>query len=357
MASMIKIDGEKVAGAIMRIGSNDSLREQFISLCREAETQLKTDGINIREEVTGPLVDALMKDQIFQKPLTDGTLFEMRYVAKISRDFILSPDPIPDHLWEPQTTKLLLHLSANAKTVVIGGAYVGDQAILIAKKISTQHGTCHVFEPNEHSFHFLRRNAELNHLTNLHFNNSGLWHKSAFIRLVGDDSHAYPEEVTDSSDRIRAVSINDYGKENHLDKIDLIMLDTEGGEFAALNGADDYLKQPMATAPNIVFEIHRHYIDWSQGLEETEIVKYLKSFGYHIYAVRDFQSNYPMKGKPVELIPLSTVYLEGPPHGFNMLAIKNEKIISDPLFKIVEGVSPKLLLHKDPRLHHPVDGL
>jgi hypothetical protein len=63
-----------------------------------------------------------------------------------------------------------------------------------------------------------------------------------------------------------------------------------------------------------------------------------------------------MHDKPIELIPAHTAYLEGPPHGFNMLAVKNPDslIADDKMFKVVPGVSPKLLRHRDPKIHAPI---
>mgnify|MGYP003600834230 CR=1 FL=1 len=63
-----------------------------------------------------------------------------------------------------------------------------------------------------------------------------------------------------------------------------------------------------------------------------------------------------MPGQPVEQVPIDSVYLDGPPHGFNMLAVPDAARVQGSAFRIVEGVSPKLLPHKDPHLHHPVGG-
>ena len=79
--------------------------------------------------------------------------------------------------------------------------------------------------------------------------------------------------------------------------------------------------------------------------------------GYTIFAIRDFHDNYPMAGKAVEIIPVDRVYLEGPPHGFNLLAIKDSNLVRRLGLRVVENVSPKLLVHKNPALHHPLDGL
>ncbi|WP_208403338.1 hypothetical protein [Paenibacillus sp. BK720] len=40
------------------------------------------------------------------------------------------------------------------------------------------------------------------------------------------------------------------------------------------------------------------------------------------------------------------VYLEGPPHGLNMIAVKHLSILDDPRIKLCHDVSPKPLTHK-----------
>ena len=133
------------------------------------------------------------------------------------------------------------------------------------------------------------------------------------------------------------------------------MLEVEGSEYRILLGAEKQLKKETGY-PSIGFEIHRSYVDWSEGLANTDIVKYLRSFGYHVFSVRDFQGNYDMKGKPIELIEPEKTYLDGPPHGFNMMAVKDEKLIKNDRFRIIEDVSPKYMVHRDPQLHHPKGG-
>ncbi len=185
-----------------------------------------------------------------------------------------------------------------------------------------------------------------------------MWDKDhTTLELVGDDAfaHAVPLKGKAGKGAITfpATSIEAYAKKNKIDNIDLILMDIEGSELPALKGALKFLKQPAGKAPDIIFEVHRYYVDWSKGLENSDIVKFLKNLGYHVFALRDFQSNVPMAGCKLELIEPKHVYLQGPPHGFNMLAVKDLKTVKNPLFRIVKGVSPKLLLHKDPKLHAP----
>lgn len=356
---MTQSESEKLARALAAIGHDETLRSKFLELCRDAEEALARADFSVRDEITGPVIDALHEDAgIIRKTLNTGMVFDFHYRSKIAREIVMSPETNPDHVWEPQTTKLLVHLAAGVPNVVIGGAYSGDQAILVAKKLAEGGGVCHAFEPNRDQLKMLQRNAQNNDLDNVEMNRLGLWQDDeTTLKLVGDDSFAHPEVVdadATDDDAFATTSINSYGKSKSLDRIGLIMLDIEGAELQALKGASDYLAHPAETAPTVVFEVHRDYVDWTNGLENTEIVQLMSSFGYQCYALRDFNANVPMGDAPIELVPPERTYLEGPPHGFNMLAVKNPALLENNLFHICYDVSPKLLWHKDPGLHHPV---
>ena len=87
------------------------------------------------------------------------------YRSKISREFLLSSNKKPSHVWEPQTTKLLVYLSKNLNNdVLIGGAYFGDQAILISKNLYLRNATIHCFEPNLEQNKMLRNNIKINRI-------------------------------------------------------------------------------------------------------------------------------------------------------------------------------------------------
>lgn len=241
---------------LTNVKNNREFQDDLISfLVKYEKTFQKDDGYSIREEFTGPIVDELFlnSDEVFISELQDGIKFKYTYKSKIMRDFILKHEKYPDHFWEPQTTKLLKLLSNNAKNVFVGGAYIGDQVIYIAKELQKDNGTCHTFEPNTDSFNLLKENCNLNNLTNVICNNKGLWYENKRLVFVGDDSHASSKEV-ESIDEVgfEAVSINNYCSENNIDIVDLIMLDLEGGELNVLKGASRFLSSKV-TAPNIIF--------------------------------------------------------------------------------------------------------
>lgn len=351
---------DKALEALSRIAAKEEWRAAFVRQLLAFEAAIAAPGVDVREELTGPLVDALYDDdQVVRKTLANGVTFEFLYRSKIARDFVMSQPEKPDHAWEPMTSRILVNLARGAQNVVIGGAYFGDHAVLIAREIAPGGGVVHAFEPNSQQRAMLARNAELNGLSNITPRPEGLWHNSTTnLKLVGYDSFASAETAeAGAADSFRTVTIADYLEAAGIERLDLIVLDIEGAELGALKGATPFLEQPAGQAPNILFEVHRHYVDWSNGLENTEIAKLLSDRGYTLFALRDFNSNYDLSKHPIELIPAEAVHLEGPPHGFNMVAVKDPTIFEGEGYRIVRDVSPKYLRHKDPKLHHPVGGL
>lgn len=349
------LDGTRLRRALHILGRDIRLRRELMDWLTEAESRF-ADGIPVRDEVTGPIVDALHDDMDhYEKTLSDGTKFEFLYRTKIARDFLLSRPTHPDHVWEPQTTRLLCYLAAQSTgDVLIGGAYFGDHAVILGRQLMTQGRQVHCFEPNSDQRAMLERNCSVNGLTNLEIHGLGLWDESSkMLQLAGFDSFANAIPAIEGEEGFQTISIDDYlAKASR--PISLLMLDIEGAEFQALVGATRTLRSDH---PNIVFEVHRDYVDWSEGLESTPICQMLLREGYRLFAVRDFNTNVDMRGHHIELVPAATVYLDGPPHGFNMLAVPTGISLGKPLFRIVDGVSPKLLKHKEPSLHHPIDGM
>jgi FkbM family methyltransferase len=349
-------DGRCLQQAMHRLGRDPALRQELMQLLRRAEHRLDAASA-VRDEITGPIADALHDEQDrYEKTLADGTRFRFLFRTKIARDFLMSDREHPSHVWEPQTTRLLLTLSRDIDAdALVGGAYFGDQAILLARQLQPRRRLVHCFEPNRDQASMLAENAQLNALDNVVVQRAGLWSRSDVrLKLDGFDSFA---NVVDAApcdrESFDTVSIDDY-RAAHALRFGLIQLDIEGAEFQALLGAEATLSRDR---PDIVFEIHRHYVDWSRGLLQTDLCRYLQGLGYTLFALRDFNSHREMGTRPIELVPADKVYLDGPPHGFNMLALRDPARLQSADFRIVEHVSPKLLAHKSPALHHPLDGL
>lgn len=353
MSSEIVRNDALLAHALSTLGKDERVRGLIFDALREAETQAE-DPATFREQVRWPLILALLADVESQRVvLENGVLFDVRPDSRIEKALLLSSVAHPDHVWEPQTTRLLTQLAADATNVIVGGAYIGDQTVLIAHAMSG--GRVHAFEPMKAAFERLLHHLQINDLDNVVAHRLGLWNTShASLQLEGHlalaSSIAIEAGQNATGETSESISIDDYVRSQDLSRVELIMLDTEGGEENALLGAQQTISRDQ---PNIVFEVHRNFVDWTNGLEKTSVVRFLTSQGYDVFAIRDFHNNYSMRGYPIELVPVPTVYLEGPPHGFNLLATRDAALLPRLDLRIVENVSPKLLLEKDPALHFP----
>ncbi|MBK7562191.1 MAG: FkbM family methyltransferase [Chitinophagaceae bacterium] len=344
---MTKLESIKEA-----LRNNTAYRDHFIETLVLFEKKGGHPGTHVRDTVSGPLCDELFMGEKFSKTLQNGLKINFVYNSKIAREFLLSNPVVPNHVWEPQTTRLLLHFSKNAQNVIIAGAYFGDQAIPVAYQIK-ESGICHTFEPNKNNSDLIIENANLNGLPNILINNLALWNTSN-EKLIFEGEDALASTVTASevaTNVLHTITIDDYVLQNKVGKIDLLMIDVEGSEIKVLQGAVEMIRQHK---PVVVFETHSLYDDWSKGLENSPSVTLMKNLGYEVFAVREFHQNIDTGDMPVELLPLERTFCEIPPHhGFNLLAVPSKNLIENDLFRIVYDLSPKLILTKNDPLFSP----
>ncbi|AOG00206.1 methyltransferase FkbM family domain protein [Blastomonas sp. RAC04] len=114
------------------------------------------------------------------------------------------------------------------------------------------------------------------------------------------------------------------------------------------------LAQPPATAPTLICEIHSAYVVRSQGLRDTPLCRLMIDQGYDVFALRDIWRCEPFDSDHVELVDLDSTYLEARCF-INVLAVKTRDRLCADTFRLVHGVAPKLLKHRDPRLHWPLN--
>lgn len=345
-------------GARKMLAQQTAARDEILDCLARIEKQLQANSsVNVREEVTGPIADLLFSPgELLQRKIANGMSFNFRYSSKIARDFMMARQQPLDHVWEPQTTLAVVELAKGAKNVIVGGAYFGDHALLVARSVSAG-GTCHCFELSDDSLEMLRMNVAANNIKNVVINQQALWSTDGVkIELAGADSHASPQIAQNGSTGSHFVSrsIDNYAAHNHLDRIDVIMLDIEGGEYEALLGSRAVLARTGIQAPVVICEIHASYVDWSDGLKSTPLCKLLIDNGYEVFAIRDYQGNDASAGHVVELVDIDSAVISGPKHGFNLLATKSRDRLNPLVFKIVHNVSPKLLHHRDQKIHGPL---
>lgn len=357
LTSELKSDEKRGELALSLLGADQEARDSILDILRSEESKAE-DKLWFRETVRWPIIECLMSNnRTHEIKLSNGLRFVIGMDSRIEKAILLNPEKNLDCLWEPQTTKILLWLSRGANNVLVGGAYIGDHAILIADQLRNEKkGVVHCFEPSHQSRSRLQENRDINELKNIELIDLALWDSSAAtLELSGHMALAAIKsdgECHEASHSCHTVTIDDYASSARLESVELIVLDIEGSEERALKGGDSVLKR---FKPSIMFEVHRDYVDWSEGLEKTPLISSLKDLGYHVYAIRDYHDSLSTRDLPVEIIPANKVFLEGPNHGFNMLATTNpESLINEFDIRIVENLSPKLIVGRDSQLHQPL---
>jgi len=356
---------------LARIGEDSKLRRTIIDSLAEAERDSK-DPAKFRHEVRWPILEALLKNKSELVRLQNGLVFEIQPQSRIEKALLLSLDTPPDHIWEPQTTRLACALAKDCTNVIVGGAYIGDQALPVAKVLESnnRNGFVYAFEPHPNVFKQLVRHIAINKLANVVAEQLVLWNRSGLdLELQGGASltSAFPEVTEQAKGEcfaVPTVTLDDYMQQHHVGDVGLIMLDTEGAEEATLAGAQALVGQPYPRAPHIIFEVYNR--DWSLGLSSVPLIERLVSLGYEIFAIRDLQGNLSLASRALEIIPLQDTYIANVPHGFNVLATKQDDLARKYDLTVVKNLSPKLLSDKDttlpfppeiPALHLPKDGL
>jgi FkbM family methyltransferase len=145
-------------------------------------------------------------------------------------------------VWEPDTLAEVTR-RCRGGDVVHAGTYFGDFLPALARACTP--GTLWAFEPNPENFRCARITAELNGLDNVALRHAGLGAAGGalLVATIGPDGEALggasrlvrPGEALPGSVEVAVVAIDDVVPADR--KVDVIQLDVEGSEGAALLGA------------------------------------------------------------------------------------------------------------------------
>lgn len=331
---------------------HNSIKE-LIRIEKKYSKYFYKSDFDFRESVVVRAFKSIVKkSNVFKKSVNNLNIY-FPNSSKISREFLLTGEKSPDHIWEPQTHKLLKILCKNKKNIFFGGAFFGDHACLISKKFKKS--MIHCFEPLPKSRHYLKKNKIVNNLNNLIISEKALFKKEnlkLYIKNTKDDDGDISLSLNKNNCNkyFLTETLDNYCKINKINKIDLLMIDVEGSELNVLLGAKKLLKS--GNVDNIIFEIHSNYVSWKKGLVNTPIIRLLKKNNFKIYSIRDYHSNIKLRNK-IELLNLNNTYLEGPNHGFNLIATKEKNLIlKKNIFLSNKNYSPKYLFYKSSKKFH-----
>ncbi len=152
--------------------------------------------------------------------------------------------------------ELKLPFSINPRLIIDGGAYTGLSSLYYAFKYP--HAKIIAIEPEDSNFKILAAHAAT--VPNIVPVHAGLWHRTAFLKIVdrkmGKWGFMVKESKKSDGPGVRAVTIEDTLNQSGCNVIDILKLDIEGSEKEIFS--KNYL--PWIGRVNvIVIELHDRY--------------------------------------------------------------------------------------------------
>ena len=137
----------------------------------------------------------------------------------------------------------------------------------------------HAFELLAENVDLIHASARLNRLDTLRVVLGAVWHSAGAVGIGGHS--AWGTVQGGARTMIAALRIDDYVTQHSIPRVDMLKLDVEGAERAALTGATQLIKRDH---PDILFEANT----WTCGVSEYSyyaLLRILRAFGYRLFRV------------------------------------------------------------------------
>ena len=179
-------------------------------------------------------------------------------------------------------------------TVIDIGAHIGYFTIFAAK--NSYQGTIYSIEPYRESFETLKKNLELNDLTNVKPFHAAISKATEQVTLYINKNNQignsiFKTDETTESEKVDSFSLGDFVKNNKIEKIDFLKIDCEGAEFEILLNLDHQILQKI---DKIVSEMHPKI----ENFKIEDVKEFLTSHGF------DVKTNYPLNDISEALVML-----------------------------------------------------
>jgi FkbM family methyltransferase len=184
--------------------------------------------------------------------------------------------------YEPETVPVFLRLAAAARVTLDVGAFVGFYTLLAAH--ANPSAQVFAFEPHLNAYARLRRNVDVNQVTNVECFQAAAGESSGCAQLFcgsGDlpTSSSLSSEFigpagTRSSVDVRVIALDAFIRERGIDHVDVLKIDTESTEPQVLRGIRETLRRDR---PAIICEVLQ-----GRGAERP-LEDLLRPLGYRYY--------------------------------------------------------------------------
>lgn len=160
-------------------------------------------------------------------------------------------------------------------TFVDVGAHVGKYTVTMAKYCKE----VIAIEPDPQNFAYLKKNVEINGITNVQLYNCACYSKDCFVYFDSEKPSDVRKISSTGKIKVPAKTIDSILKNMELSRI-LLKIDVEGSEYDVLYGARDTIKKYK---PMIICECWKH--NWKKT------VSFLNKYGYEFRIISSKNEN------------------------------------------------------------------
>jgi len=218
----------------------------------------------------------------FQVEWFDGLRIELYPKNEICRSIFVTG------IYEPNEFHFLSSFLGSGMTVIDVGANMGLYTLFAAQRVGEQ-GRVVSLEPSSREYSALLHNVELNQFRNVMAlpvaASDSCGTQDLLIAMFERSGHntlgnfGYDTTALDHRQTVQTITLDSLVDENAFERVDLIKMDIEGAELAALKGARRLLSMYR---PTLLLELSDRALKY-QNATSQEIHSFLSGAGYVIY--------------------------------------------------------------------------
>lgn len=209
-----------------------------------------------------------------------GYSFPANYIRRWKLDMLRG-------LYEPETTSLFKKIVKPGMAVIDIGAHIGYYTRIAADLAGTG-GIIYAFEADPENFVLLQKNTS--RLKNVRPYQLAITDKTGWVDFyhydeksgVGSTLPNVPLNFKKRKISVKAADLDSFFTQLGVSKIDLIKMDIEGGEYAAMQGMKKILSQNQS--PALIAEFAPAWVQ-AAGNTPLKFLNFIESFGFQIFAI------------------------------------------------------------------------
>lgn len=168
------------------------------------------------------------------------------------------------------------------------GANVGYYSLLFASL--AYKGKVYSFEPVPLGYHLLMANIEINNFENIEAYNVALGEKNGrrSFSVASDSAFSSFKDVGRKKIKkvidVDVVPLDEFVRENKIEKIDILKMDVEGAEKLVLNGAKNIFSNDNLLPKIMMLELYdKNFIKYQTSV--SEMTQHIRDLGYRMFFV------------------------------------------------------------------------